>query len=160
MRKLVILLLGALLVTGLVAQGSTAGGTEQKILEFDTMVPVTAPFLNPNNPIRGMNGGGVPWAINQGISGELQTDGDLEVKVRGLVVASTGVNPVANFRAVVSCQSIDGLGNATIVNVGTTPVPATAAGDADIEETLILPSPCIAPIIFVGAARWLAVTGN
>lgn len=164
MKKLVMLMLGALLVVELVAQGSTAQGTEQKVLEFDTMRGVSAPFLNPNNPIRGVNGGGVPWAIQQGIRGELQADGDLEVTVRGLVVAATGVNPSATFRAVVSCQSIDGLGNATVVNVSTAPVPATTTGDADIEETLTLPSPCLAPIVFVGRGadpfRWFAITGN
>ncbi len=166
MKKLVILMLGAfLLITGVVTQGSTVRGTEDKILEFDTMVGVSGPYLGAaGNPIRNLTGGGAAWTINQG-RGELQTDGDLEVTVQGLVVpAIGGTNPSATFRAVVSCQSIDGSGNANVVNVMTAPVPATLGGDADIEETLSLPSPCLAPIIFVGRGadpfRWFAVTGN
>lgn len=164
MKKLVILLLGALLVISLIAQGSTAAGTEKKILEFDTMVGVSGPYVGTANPIRGINGGGRPWVISEG-EGKLEADGDLEVKVQGLVLASgpnIGTNPSANFRAVVSCQSIDGAGNAVVVNVSTGNFPATPTGDAEIKANIALPSPCIAPIIFVVSAtsgNWFATTG-
>ena len=103
-------------------------------------------------------------AISEG-RGELRGDGRLEVRVRGLVLAAgaaAGTNPVANFRAIVSCQTIDANGNAAIANVSTGLFPATTAGDADIEAQIDLPSPCLAPIILVASPtnRWFAVTGR
>ena len=72
-----------------------------------------------------------------------------------------GTNPVPDFLAVVSCQSISG-GSPTIVNVSTAPFPATTTGDAHIEAQLALPSPCLAPIVFVTApsGAWFAITGH
>ncbi|HEX7285496.1 MAG TPA: hypothetical protein VF532_04905, partial [Candidatus Angelobacter sp.] len=97
---------------------------------------------------------------------ELKTTGKLEVSVRGLVLVSNGTNPIANFSAILSCQSIDAAGAPTVVNLVAGTSPATAAGDAEIEGTVSLPSPCIAPIVFVAIpatatapARWLAVSG-
>ena len=42
------------------------------------------------------------------------------------------------------------------------PFPVTSTGDAKIEADVNLPSPCIAPIVFVGPspAAWFAVTGT
>ena len=132
-----------------------------QILEFSTMVPVSGPFLGTTNPIRGISGGGAAWHITEG-RGELRSDGKIEVDVRGLVLASSLSNPVPNFRAVVNCQSIDGTGAPSIVNVSTDDFPASSTGDAVIEDTVELPQPCIAPIVFVTTStlRWLAVTGH
>ncbi len=132
-----------------------------QILEFNTMFPVSGPYVGTTNPIRGISGGGVPWVITEG-RGELRSDGKLEVKVQGLVLATTQTNPIPNFRGVVSCQSIDGTGAPSIVNVSTDDFPASSSGDAVIEETLDLPEPCIAPIVFVTSPtlRWFAVTGH
>ena len=132
-----------------------------QILEFNTMFPVSGPYVGTTNPIRGISGGGVPWVITDG-RGELRSDGKIEVKVRGLVLASSQTNPVPNFRAVVSCQSIDGTGAPSIVNVSTDDFPASSTGDAVIEDTVELPHPCVAPIIFVtnSTLRWFAVTGH
>ena len=55
------------------------------MLELDTMVVVSGPFVGSANPIRGVNGGGLPWEIAEG-RGELASDGKLEVEVRGLVL--------------------------------------------------------------------------
>src|SRR5439155_5996007 len=105
------------------------------------------------------NGGGVPWRINSA-EGELSADGKLEVKVTGLVVASSGVNPVATFSAIVSCLTPGA--PQTGVKLVTAPVPATSTGNAEIEATVPLPHPCFAPIVFVGrgdGTAWFAVTG-
>jgi hypothetical protein len=154
------------LVTAAVIAGLTAAASAQadsSILEFDTMAPVSGPFVGPANPIRGLPGGGLPWSIEQA-KGELKDDGRLEVRVRGLVLAAganAGTNPIASFRAVVSCRVIDGMNNPAILNLATAEFPATRAGDSDIEQTLQLPSRCFAPIIFVTspAGSWFAVTG-
>ncbi len=140
-----------------------------KILEFDSMAGVVRPYTGQANPIRGVNGGGLPWVIRSG-KGEVKADGRIEVKVRGLVLADDPavplerrlVNPIANFRAVVSCLSLDANGAAVTVNVTTGDFPATTAGNAEIEAAIDLPDPCIAPIVFVTSpgGAWFASTGG
>ena len=46
------------------------------ILTFDTMAPVTGPYVGATNPIRGVPGGGLPWMIDGG-RGSLDRDGRL-----------------------------------------------------------------------------------
>jgi len=72
-----------------------------------------------------------------------------------------GVNPVTQFRAVVSCQTIVG-GVANVTNVPTGLVPASGTGDAEIDTSVSLPEPCFAPIVFVTSPgnAWFAVTGR
>jgi hypothetical protein len=144
-----------------IAPGAGSAGPP-KVLEFDTMVAVVGPYVGAANPIRGVPGGGLPWAIDEG-EGKLRVDGTLEVKVQGLVLAAgdaVGTNPIANFRAIVSCQTISGAA-ATVTNVPTGLFPATESGDSKIEATVDLPSPCFAPIVFVTSpgGSWFAVTG-
>jgi hypothetical protein len=51
---------------------------------------------------------------------------------------------------------------AATANVETGLVPATTTGNAEIEATVNLPSPCFAPIVFVTSptGSWFAVTGR
>jgi hypothetical protein len=146
---------------------ATATAKESKILEFDTMVGVPAGLTGAQSqaPLRGINGGGIPWAIGSA-SGELTVSGHLEINVQGLVLAAganAGSNPSATFRGLVSCVKSDG----SFQNILTDPFPATTGpasaggGNAKIEADLVLPQPCIAPIIFVTSATgsWFAATG-
>jgi hypothetical protein len=148
------------------SQYSQATAKESKILEFDTMVGLPQAFTGAQNPIRGINGGGLPWTIGSS-SGELKANGKLEINVHGLVFAAgpnTGANTIPNFRAIVSCLTGDG----GVENVTTDLFPATTGpatqggGNAKIEAKLTLPEPCIAPIIFVTSptGAWFASTGN
>ena len=140
-----------------------------KVLEFDTMAGVVRPFTGSANAIRGVNGGGLPWVIRAG-KGEVKAEGRIEVKVRGLVLADDPAvpaprrltNPIPNFRAVVSCLTVDASGAAATVNVTTGDFPATTTGDAEIEAAVELPSPCYAPVVFVTSpgGAWFAVTGG
>jgi len=92
------------------------------------------------------------------------------VHVRGLVLADQdpvppalqGTNPVPGFEAIVSCQTISATGAATLTNLSTAAFPASAAGNSDINATVSLPHPCIAPIVFVGSSTfgWFAATGG
>ena len=159
----IVLVLSTILIG---TQFSLATAKEPKILEFDTMVGLPQAFTGTQNPIRGINGGGLPWAIDSG-SGELKANGKLEISVQGLVLAAgsnAGSNPIANFRAIVSCLTSD----AGVANVSTDLFPATTGpassggGNAQIETTLDLPQPCIAPIIFVTSpgGAWFAATGH
>jgi hypothetical protein len=46
--------------------------------------------------------------------------------------------------------------------VSTTLAPASPSGDAKIEDSLVLPSPCFAPVVFVTSpgGMWFAITGR
>lgn len=141
-----------------------ASSNEGTILEFESMVGVSGQFVGATGtPIRGLHGGGFPWVITRG-EGEVDSAGNVEVEVRGLVLANTPpvppslrlTNPVANFRAVVSC--LDSSGNA--VNVATGPFPASPQGNAEIETAVQLPRPCRDPIVFVTSPglAWFAMS--
>lgn len=169
MRRFAVLGLGVVFVALMVGALPASGAGAPKILEFGTMAPVTGPYVGATSPIRGIAGGGLPWQIQSG-KGELFRSGKLEVQVRGLVLldgdpvpeAVRGTNPVPTFKAVVSCQTIDANGAASVENVSTPAFPASTSGNASIEAQVSLPDPCIAPIVFVvhGAAGvWFAATG-
>jgi len=136
----------------------------RNLFKFNRLTPVVPPFTGNANPIRGIGGGGAPWKITSG-KAELKTNGEIEVKVRGLVLVGTGANPIANFAIILSCQSKDAVGAPSVVNLVAGTTPATTTGDADFEGTVTPPSPCIAPIVFVAIpaaanpARWLAASG-
>ena len=106
--------------------------------------------------LHGITGGGVPWKIDEGRA-KLFTDGRLQVEVRGLVVASSGVNPVATGRAIVTCSSV------AVASSGAVPISPT--GDAHVDTTINLPATCLAPAVFFAGVtgngdRWFAVTGS
>ena len=169
MKKLSQVLLVTVLLSVLVFAGSapSASAREIKILQFNTMVGVPPLLTGAQSqaPLRGISGGGIPWMVGSA-QGSLSASGKLKVSVEGLVFAAgpnTGSNTVAQFRALVSCVNADG----TFSNILTDPVPATVGsaasggGDAEIETTVALPHPCIAPIVFVTSpgGSWFAATG-
>ena len=158
-----VMILSGVLLGG---QPAPARANESTILEFGTMVGIPQAFTGTQNPIRGINGGGLPWMLTSA-KGELKGSGKLEINVEGLVLAAgpnVGLNPIANFRAIVSCLTSD----AAVQNVtsglfpATTGAAATGGGNAKIETTLALPQPCLAPLIFVTSptGSWFAVTGR
>jgi hypothetical protein len=169
MKKASVLVVALLLIGPLMGGSSTALAKSVKvgkIVEFDTMVGVPPALTGAQQPIRGINGGGLPWTIG-GASGELSIDGHLELAVAGLVFAAgpnAGSNTISSFRAVVSCLTSDG----SVVNVATDAFPATTGpassggGNASVEAHLALPQPCIAPIVFVTSPglAWFATTGR
>jgi hypothetical protein len=139
------------------------------VLDFHVMAPVAGTFVGTANPVRGVPGGGLPWVIAHG-DGTLRSDGSLTVNVKGLVLATDpsvptnqqGTNPAPQFVGIVSCQAPDAAGGSKGTNVMTPPVQATATGDARIEATVQLPTPCVAPIVFVAdaAGAWFAASGR
>ncbi|HET9597027.1 MAG TPA: hypothetical protein VFP65_15675 [Anaeromyxobacteraceae bacterium] len=150
--------LAVLLALPLVARAD-GEGNDAKVLKFDTMAAVVAPFLGAAGTIDGVPAGGAPWRIASG-RGELRADGRIKVRVRGLVLVGTGQNPFTSFAAFVGC-----LGGTA---VQTAAFPTGPEGDADIEDTVALPSPCFAPVVLVGIPRtparpagaWFASTGR
>jgi hypothetical protein len=163
----------AALLAALVALAGMQAGTvlaqppgdhPPKILAFETMVGVPTTLSGAPGNFRGIPGAGAPWTLTSA-KGELTTTGHLEIKVDGLVLATTLSNPSANFRAMVSCVNSTG----AVVNVTTGQFPATTGlasaggGDSTIETDVTLAQPCFAPIVFVtnaGGTSWFAVTGG
>lgn len=163
MKKIFALLLTLCLLSPVFAKDGDDDA--RNLFNFHRLSAVVPPFTGATNAIRGIGGAGAPWQIAKGHA-ELNASGKLEVHVRGLVLVRTGSNPIGTFAAILSCQSIDAAGAPTTVNLVAGTASATAAGDADIEGTVQLPSPCFAPIVFVAIpatatapARWLAVSG-
>ncbi|MBO0785932.1 MAG: hypothetical protein J2P33_07645 [Actinobacteria bacterium] len=166
-----IVAVGAALAGLIPVLGATApvGADPGTIMKFTTMTTVTGPYVGTANPVRTVPGGGLPWMITAA-NGSLKSDGHLIVHVRGLVLADQpqvppaqqGTNPIPAFEAIVSCQSIGTDGTATVSNVSTAQFPASTDGNADINATVSLPHPCIAPIVFVAspAGAWFAASGS
>jgi hypothetical protein len=161
MRKWTIvaaLVLGVALIAQASATGSNGGET---VLKFETMVGVNGPFRGATNAIRGFPGAGAAWRVDS-VDGKLKAGGRLDIDVEGLMLVSTGVNPAASFHGLVSCLTNDATTVST-VNLLTDAFPATPTGDAEIRANVALPSPCVAPIVFVTNAAgtsWFAVTGS
>ncbi|HEX3219601.1 MAG TPA: hypothetical protein VHU77_06200 [Candidatus Limnocylindria bacterium] len=153
------------LLVGLLAQATMASAGTSNILKADTMVGIPDAFTGTQAPLRGLNGGGIPWQLNAA-KVVLTSDGHLTIKVEGLVLAAggaAGTNPISSFRAVVSCLQSD----TSVLNLTTDPFPATTGaaidggGNAKFEGDVSLPHPCIAPIVFVTSpgSAWFASTG-
>lgn len=162
-----VLVLSAFFASGTV---SRASADESKVLEFNTMIGVPRPYTGGTNAIRSVPGGGLPWIIEFG-KGKLSPDGKVDILIKGLVFDPNdqavidrgigGTNTIPNFKAIVSCLSKDADGDAVTVNVSTGLFPADEAGNAHIKDSIDLPQPCIAPILFVTSpgGAWFASTG-
>jgi hypothetical protein len=147
---------------------SYASDKDQTLVRGDVMVGVSPPYTGAANPIRGINGGGAPWEIGDA-EFRLRASGRVDVEFEGLVIAPSvgppngGINPVANMKVTVSCLSTDATGAATTVNVSSETFPVDRAGDAKARVQVDLPSPCIAPIVFIAngnaAGAWFAASG-
>jgi hypothetical protein len=165
-------LLAVVAVVALSQMAWAEGGHGGDLLRWDVMHGNLRPFVGAAGNVRGVNAGGLPWVVGEA-SGRLRADGELQVDVRGLVIdpkdpaaiasGNAGTNPSPSFRAIVSCLSVDPYGVRVEVNVVSKAFPATPDGNAYIRDDLKLPSPCLAPIVFVTNANgtsWFAVTGH
>src|SRR6188508_1328060 len=168
MRKAVLAVIGLTAVAALMAPALGLGSADgRKVLDAKVLGAVSEPYTGGANAIRGVGGGGLPWEIGDA-NASLRADGRLHVDVEGLVLARRspvpanlqGTNPIPRFGAIVSCLTTVG-GAATTANLATSTVPASSAGDAELDTTVNLPSPCFAPIVFVTTpgGAWLAVSG-
>jgi len=140
-----------------------------RILTFATMYGVEGPFTGATNAIRNLPGDDLPWVANSA-KGYVNSDGQLKVFIRGLVfsddpsvpVELQGKNDEHQFRAVLSCMSEDEQGNVITANVMTEGFEADEAGNCVIKAQLVLPDPCIAPMVFIVSGsedKWFAVNG-
>ena len=168
MRKAVLAVIGLTALAALMAPALGLGSADgRKVLDAKVLGAVSEPYTGATNAIRGVPGGGLPWEIGDA-SADLRADGRLHVEVEGLVLARRapvpanlqGTNPVPQFGAIVSCLTAVG-GAATTANLATALVPASSAGDAKLDTTVNLPSPCFGRVVLVTTrgGGWLAVWG-
>ena len=131
--------------------GGHGGGGGRTILNAElagslTTDPVLAQTVAP---------GGADWVIGDGVA-RLRHDGRLDVRVKGLVLTSTGANPVTQVSASVACNGV--------VVATTAVVPFSTTGDAKIHAKVALPQRCIAPVVLLNprgnAAVYIGVTGT
>ncbi len=116
--------------------------------------------------IGGVNSCGKIWKLRSG-EVELETDGEIEVELKGLVLddPSTGeFNGTADGVTQVVVSLVCGGSKASVV-AETDRFPLSKNGNAKIETKLKLPAQCIAPIVLVReiwdgkVGGWLAATG-
>ena len=159
MRHFGRLLVAAIGALSLAAVGSATvlANDEHRILEFDSMTPVTGAAVGTVND-RGIKGGGLPWVIGSG-SGSVTRGGHVQASVSGLVIPALGnINPITGFKAIVSCFTQQH----AIVNVSTAVFPADGGGNSTIDDTVALPRPCVHPIVFVTSpgGSWFAMSNR
>jgi hypothetical protein len=104
--------------------------------------------------------GGAPWVIDKG-KAEVRRDGTVKVEVEGLIIPTTGANPLNGIAATVFCNGKPA--------GSTRSYPFSPDGDAKFEARLAkdLPSPCLVPAVLlnpapngtVNAAAYIAATG-
>jgi len=136
-------------------------GDSRKVLEAKVLAPLAPPYVRDPGTIRGVPGAGAQWSIGDA-EVDLRSDGHLEIDVHGLIITPLGRNTLAQFKAIVSCQTVVN-GAPGVANVATAPFNTNGnPGDAMTETNVALPMPCLAPIVFVTTpgGSWIAVTGR
>jgi hypothetical protein len=108
-----------------------------------------APSVPTDAAIFGVPPGGAPWQIARG-QVRLEAGGKLEVRVTGLVLVTTGTNPLPDLAASVFC-------NGTMAAT-TAPAPFSPAGNSRIRATVSLPAFCPAPAVLLNPATGSAPT--
>jgi hypothetical protein len=129
----------------------------------------------PNVTIRGVVAGGAPWVVKNG-KAQLSPDGQLRVKVKGLVIGEGALangNPVpdslvgtvAGITVVHAALTCGGPGGGTPFTItSTAAVPISLAGDFEIDEEVTIPSVCAQPIILIriglpaASGPWIAAS--
>jgi hypothetical protein len=118
----------------------------------------------PNQPIAGVLSGGAPWMVAAS-EATLSNNGNLDVEIQGLLISAgtsiKTIGPVVTVKASLTCGGV--------VATTTAPVNLSTAGNAEIHQTLTLPSACIAPAILIridtttsgpsATGPWIAATG-
>lgn len=150
--------------------GSSTSRPNRDVQDFNTSFANVAPFIGAAGTISGEPAAPLPWAV-RAIRGDLDSDGQLDISVRGLVLANDpsvpanlrGKNPVPFFAGVVTCRVPSGK-TFTTVKVTTANFKATMpGGNSEIHQRLTLPQPCVGPYVFVtspNGAVWFTVTGR
>jgi len=150
-------LLAWALLLGLVPLAALADDSLAKFKGGIGVIPVsagvgtaaTAEVVN-RNIVRGVQAPGQPWVISD-LSAEVSTDGSIEVRGRGLLIAGgngVGGNAGASVFATLICEAA-----APFVphNTTLTGVPLAPNGDFRIDDVLdpLPPIPCASPVLLI-----------
>jgi hypothetical protein len=163
-----IILLTILTTTAIAAPVKASSDSNGNIFQTTTLIGVPVGMTGTTGAIRGVNAGGVPWVVAEGLV-TLHADGTIHVVIQGLLITGTGtaldgtIGPVRGVRASLTCQG-------TNVTATTGVFPLSSSGDGQIKDIITLPSTCVGPIILirVGATAsnpgpllgpWIATTG-
>lgn len=65
MKRVLIVMLGLVMVAVLGVQAAGSGDDTRLVLKWKTMAGVVPPYTGTANPIREVNGGGLPWSIRR-----------------------------------------------------------------------------------------------
>jgi hypothetical protein len=152
---LMVFAVGALADGGHGKDGDHHGNANGQEL-FESTIAPTAGSTDPT--LHGVVAAGAPWVIKRG-EVRISNDGGLRVEVKGLVLTSSGTNPIPALSAALFC------GNDTVAAATTGPVPFSTAGNAEIRTNVALPARCLAPVVLLeiqpaaGVIRWVAASG-
>jgi hypothetical protein len=134
-----------------VAAGADSQGGDEPLLRSG-LVGSTPPALG--GPMIGLvPSANAPWVVADGRA-RVSRDGKLDVRIEGLVLTTTGANPVAKVNAKLICNGA--------VAVTTDDADLSPTGDGRIEATVTVPSPCLAPAVLVtiaGRNAYIAANG-
>ena len=147
--------------------GSRAG---RRLLGFQTMYGVEGAFLGASSAGSKRVGDERPWRVSEA-QGSIDAAGYVHATIRGLVLANDpavpprkrGRNDQPRFRLVLSCLTQDEDGVLVSTQISTRGFPATDRGDCEIDDSLRLPEPCVAPVLYVTGMDegvWLAMSGG
>ena len=95
------LLIGASLLAA--TSSATASGGNSPGPRSDILRAPIQGSLTDDPSLFGLNPGMAPWVISEGTA-RLRANGDLQVEVEGLIIPTTGVNPVPRLSATVVCN--------------------------------------------------------
>jgi hypothetical protein len=150
-RLLLPVLVAALVGSSLVfALGASADRGDREGGSADLLSSSLAPSLPaPTDPaIHGVAPGGAPWGLSAG-SLRLRDDGRLDIRIDGLVLPTVGTGTTPGPVSAVAASLFCGADSNTTPAATTATVPLSSDGDAVIRTTVVLPSPCLAPIVLI-----------
>lgn len=150
----------------------TGAQERPRLARFDGgigVIPASSPALPANqdgtfqnvkqNVVRDVLPAGVPWRIAE-LSADIDVDGGITVKGRGLLVAggnSIGQNANQRVFATLICESVGPFTQHSTPSAG---VPLDLNGDFRIDDTLSdAPSTCLSPVLLIrssGSGAWFA----
>ena len=141
LRKLVFTVVaGVGCLGGAIAGVAASAGAQPAQSQNPVLNAPLAPSLPTYSDIYTVPPGGAPWLLQAGHV-VLGAGGHLNAVVTGLVLATTGTNPVPEIAASVYCNG---------AQAGTTaPVPFSTAGNAHVQTRLALPTPCLVPAVLL-----------
>jgi hypothetical protein len=143
----------AVLAAGLMTAGPAAAHGGDTILRsgFEGNIPLTAP--NPTPVIGGVNPAGAPWILDDNSKVRVREDGRISVKLRGLVLTNTGLNPIGFVAASLVCDD-------KVVDTTERFELSIPEGDGRTDQVIDVPKDCDDPVVLIRNANTPGVLGG